>query len=147
MTPGLCADCKTAPRIGCGYCRDCKNRRNRERYADPEHRAKAVRKAQDYYNRTLRGTEEGKTRSRKRALKVKYGITPADFDRMKSDQNGACALCREPLQENQVHVDHDHNTGRVRGLLCIGCNVGLGQYERMLTLLGAEKLSAYAGTI
>jgi len=53
----------------------------------------------------------------------KYGIGKLEFDRMMFDQNRQCAICAKPLdQARDTHVDHDHNTGRVRGLLCNVCN-------------------------
>lgn len=69
-------------------------------------------------------------RERARAIKLRlaYGITVADFDRMLAEQGGACAICRttDPRGKGRFHVDHDHDTGRVRGLLCHHCNVMLG---------------------
>ncbi|MDX6224387.1 MAG: hypothetical protein QOE64_763 [Frankiales bacterium] len=56
-------------------------------------------------------------------LKRRYGITEAEFDEMFVDQAGLCAACGEKKAE---HVDHDHDSGKVRGLLCFTCNVALG---------------------
>lgn len=50
-------------------------------------------------------------------------MTAAEVDQMVLDQGGFCLLCRERAPE---HVDHDHVTGRVRGVLCSCCNQGLG---------------------
>lgn len=54
----------------------------------------------------------------------RYGISAEDFDRLFVEQGGVCAVCRI---KPPVDVDHCHSTGAVRGLLCRGCNVGLGQ--------------------
>ena len=61
-------------------------------------------------------------------LKDKYGITLEDYDRMLEDQGGSCAVCgtEHPGGKGRFHVDHNHSTGKVRGLLCHSCNVGLG---------------------
>lgn len=57
-------------------------------------------------------------------LKRKYGISQEEYDAMLINQNGGCALCdRTPEEEGrQLAVDHDHTTGKVRGLLCWWCN-------------------------
>ena len=59
-------------------------------------------------------------------LKYRYGITRTDHTAMLLKQDGRCAVCG---CEDKLVVDHDHATGEVRGLLCNGCNVGLGQFR------------------
>lgn len=60
-------------------------------------------------------------------LKTQYDITPAEVARRLKTQEHACAICQEPFVENeQPLVDHDHATGKVRGLLCHHCNTGIG---------------------
>lgn len=71
-------------------------------------------------------------RSRRYQLRVKYGITDAGFDELLAAQGGCCAVCRTanpPGRGQRLHVDHDHATGKVRGLLCTECNVGLGKFK------------------
>jgi recombination endonuclease VII len=64
--------------------------------------------------------------SRTYHLSRRYGITAEEADVMLGEQGGLCAICgRAPAE----HVDHDHATGRVRALLCFGCNGGLGQFK------------------
>jgi hypothetical protein len=62
--------------------------------------------------------------------KWKYGLSSEDFERIKSSQGGACAICFTSFGSRVPRVDHDHDTGAVRGLLCAGCNTGLGVLER-----------------
>jgi len=71
--------------------------------------------------------------SRRKQLKFKYGITLEEYNEILQKQNNACAICG--TTENNVTgknrgwnfaVDHDHETGEVRGLLCNQCNRGLG---------------------
>ena len=59
-----------------------------------------------------------------------HGITLAEYNKMLETQGGVCAICGRP-QEKEEHlaVDHDHETGEVRGLLCDPCNVGLGCFQ------------------
>lgn len=60
----------------------------------------------------------------------KYGMTIEDYDRMFAEQNGGCAICGgTPTRTEHLHVDHDHETGRIRGLLCDSCNLGLGKFR------------------
>ncbi len=64
-------------------------------------------------------------------LKKNYGITQADFLRMLAEQNGGCDICARPDGDGykeKLHVDHNHTTGKVRGLLCYFCNAGLGNF-------------------
>jgi hypothetical protein len=62
----------------------------------------------------------------------KYGMTEVELSDRKEAQGGLCALCRLGRAE---HVDHDHLTGKVRGVLCFNCNSGLGQFRDSIDLL------------
>lgn len=62
-------------------------------------------------------------------LRSAYGITVDDVDLMLREQNHACRLCRCPLSPTYRNVDHDHQTGRIRGLLCNQCNTALGNFK------------------
>lgn len=64
----------------------------------------------------------------------KYGLTPEKFDQMRIDQKDTCLLCEQQFIA-LPHVDHDHETGIVRGLLCVQCNVWLGRAEKFNSLL------------
>lgn len=73
------------------------------------------------------------TNENRRAKTLKrYSITVADYDIMLASQNGKCGIC---LSETKLVVDHDHDTGAVRGLLCSECNLGLGKFKDDLDLL------------
>lgn len=56
----------------------------------------------------------------------KYGLTEADLQRILADQMGVCPICVAARPE---HVDHDHETGRVRAVLCFNCNAALGMFK------------------
>lgn len=59
-------------------------------------------------------------------LKKKYGISYGDYEALLKEQKGCCALCGEI---SLLHVDHCHKTNKIRGLLCMGCNIGLGCFK------------------
>ena len=98
------------------YCRKCDNERARE------------------YRRN--NLEKRKILERKADIK-KYGLKIEDLDRMVKKQDYKCAICSEDLvlfgeskDKNKIaHVDHNHDTGEVRGLLCDKCNRGLGYFR------------------
>jgi len=54
---------------------------------------------------------------------------------MYSNQNGRCFICEEAVSENEIRVDHDHKTGKVRKLLCHNCNVILGHSKEKKEIL------------
>ncbi len=65
-------------------------------------------------------------------LRKLYGISTEQYDKMRWDQNGFCAICgRKPNggRVDRLYVDHDHTSGTVRGLLCHSCNIALGCFE------------------
>ena len=96
-----------------------------------------------------RFTAAGKRKqsNRKSHLKRKYGLTLEEFEELLAAQGGGGAICGRPNPDN---VDHDHVTGRVRGILCWNCNVGVGQFEDSEERLAAatayvtEELAALA---
>lgn len=74
--------------------------------------------------------EELSRRNRERHLQKTFGITLDDYQRMLDEQRGGCAICGAPEPEgSSLHVDHDHDTGEVRALLCFPCNNALGLLE------------------
>ena len=75
-------------------------------------------------------------------LKDKYGITVEDYNRMLAEQNGVCAICGG-VNENgkKLAVDHNHSTGKVRGLLCGICNRTVGNLRDSAEL--ASKTADY----
>lgn len=67
--------------------------------------------------------------ARERTFRRKYGLTLAAFDALLTDQNYRCRICWELLFIDTTHVDHDHDSGAVRGLLCPNCNLALGHFR------------------
>jgi hypothetical protein len=71
--------------------------------------------------------EEAKARRRRHNLSRNYGLTPQEFDQMLETQGGVCGICGGPPDDPRgFHVDHDHETDEVRGILCRTCNFALG---------------------
>jgi len=70
-------------------------------------------------------------RTRRYKLKSKFGITVEQYDQMVVAQGNQCKICRCELAANRKSwdIDHCHNTGKVRGLLCNPCNQGLGMFK------------------
>lgn len=111
---------------------------------------KAKRKAEYAANpeRFKRATKEWQAANPGKRLDQrmrKYGITGADYARMFADQNGRCAVCDSvetgDKRGGRFHVDHCHESGRIRGLLCSQCNLGLGKFKDSADLL--ERASLY----
>lgn len=78
---------------------------------------------------------------RKKLLWTRYRLTPEDYDRMVLEQQGNCKICgihQDDLKLN-LHVDHCHTTGKIRGLLCENCNRGLGMFKDNQDLLQKAK--------
>lgn len=77
--------------------------------------------------------------TRKRQLSRDYGLTWEGFLTHIRNQNYTCAICPLPISadDRNTHVDHDHLTGEVRGVLCNNCNVGLAMFKDSIRLLAA----------
>jgi hypothetical protein len=85
------------------------------------------------------------SRTRWWVIKSKYNITEEDYQKMFNEQNGVCKICGNhpsPHGKNKtsvvLHIDHDHTTGKIRGLLCSRCNGALGWYEKC-----SEEIKSY----
>ena len=113
--------------------------RKARRAVEPEFAAKLRQQGQEWF-------AANPTRQRNSKLKSTYGITMAEFDRLLASQGGRCAVCRtdDPGGRGHFHVDHCHQTGAVRGILCHRCNTGIGLLgDNLGSLLAAvEYLSA-----
>jgi hypothetical protein len=121
----------------------------KEWYEKNKERLKSLRKS---YYKTVMSDPEKRQEKRNRAnkykkarplwvrnawLKTKFGITLEDKKKILADQNGACGICKKPLEMTgrDSNVDHCHNSGKVRGVLCRLCNVALGQFKDSIEIL------------
>lgn len=61
---------------------------------------------------------------------MRFGITETDYEALEEKQGGLCLICKESCSRGfRLSIDHDHKTGRIRGLLCNACNIGLGSFR------------------
>lgn len=105
-------------------CKQCMKSRVRQ-VVDKEKRLEASRRWRE--NNKERSVES----SRKVRYKKMYGLSIEDYDKMVDEQGGCCKICKThslDLKE-RLHVDHNHITGKIRGLLCRKCNLLLGHSE------------------
>jgi len=76
-------------------------------------------------------------------LKFRYGMSLEEYEALLKKQDNKCAICREPFTKTP-HTDHSYETGQVRGILCVSCNVGMGLFKDSPDLL--KKVIAYLET-
>jgi hypothetical protein len=89
----------------------------------------------EFYNHssgTSNTRSECKECTKERERYRHYGICNTKYDEMLTAQHGACAICKCTLNSTRytkLAIDHDHKTGKVRGLLCVNCNTGIGLFK------------------
>lgn len=90
----------------------------------------------DYFKKY--GKEYGKKNPEKirgYQLLKNYGLTVERYNQMVEEQNGVCLICKQKSDSKKLSVDHNHETGEIRGLLCQGCNIGLGMFKNNVLIL------------
>ncbi len=110
-------------------CKACTSARRKAWYAENREReiARVVAWQQAnperFAERQRRYREDGRRDYRTEHLRRTFGLTQADYDALLAAQGGGCAICEDPPNEKiSLHIDHDHGTGEIRGLLCVRCN-------------------------
>jgi len=111
----------------CKPCQKIAGQQYRARYADdPQFRAKRKTYAAEYHRKTW---HDRRDRHHLGKVRARYGIEPSDYLALINAHGGRCAICKgAPTRTGRLHVDHDHATGQIRGLLCDSCNLGLGKF-------------------
>jgi hypothetical protein len=94
---------KTNPQGYTSQCKKCRAEKNRQHYKDNK----------EYY--------------RNKRYLYDFGITAQEVDKMKEDRNHLCDICKNT--HTKLVVDHCHDTGKIRGILCDDCNVGIGRLK------------------
>ena len=134
-------------RVPSGYCRPCQAVFGRE-WRVINGNSESIRRRAQYRDdpevRSRRKEENARRYAadpdpqRNTYLLAKYGITLVEYRRMEDAQRGLCAICGEACKSGRaLAVDHDHATGVNRGLLCIRCNNGIGNFRDDWGLLAA----------
>lgn len=92
---------------------------------------------QKAYQKKYYKTSKGKDVLKNAQLKKNYNIDLETYNQLLVDQNHKCAICKtdETSLSKKLSVDHDHATGKIRGLLCQHCNLGLGHFKDNIDLL------------
>jgi hypothetical protein len=125
-------------------CKACRSVIYKQWMADNPEKVKATRDKNWAYRKDYYQRPEQKLKYRKRFIEKKYGISYDEYEKMVDEQGNVCYICNRPEpQERNEHlaVDHNHKTGKVRGLLCSRCNRVIGLLEEDLQLI--EKLKNY----
>lgn len=125
-------------KIKCGYrsvCKSCRtiyNLLNKEarkawtkKYREENKEKISLKKKEHYLANRKSNLSKGRFR--------KYGISEETYQTMLDDQRGICAICG--LSMDKPHVDHDHNSGKVRALLCGNCNTAIGLLKESIQTL------------
>lgn len=127
-------------------CRACAKINSQKYFSNPVNREKSAKAALKY-------KKENETHFKKYAREYRlnkyYNLSLEDYDKMFEAQNGCCAICGQPETTTTkfgatrlISIDHDHKTGKIRGLLCTYCNTRLGWYEEQ-----KENIKNYLKTI
>lgn len=101
-------------------CKECRNKAQKEAYREEPKRAD----------------------NRKQKLRINFGLSVEEYDSLSKKQGDVCAICKEPEKAlsrlghpKYLAVDHCHTTGKIRGLLCHNCNIGIGNLKDSVSLL------------
>lgn len=119
-----------------GYCRECARtkarnyaKRNTERIKKYriDNKEKIKKRWKDWSSKNKRDSHIQRCR--------RYGITQQQYWKIFEEQNGVCAICKTPPNGRKLDIDHCHESGKVRALLCPLCNSGLGHFKESTELL------------
>lgn len=140
---GLRPECKACTRVRRKRWYDT----NREReIARARAWQRANRERASATQRRNNARPERKRKSRDAYYRRTFGISADGFDALLAAQGGGCAICgRRPERDASLHLDHCHDTGRIRGILCLSCNQALGHFHDDPALLEAAARYLHQG--
>ncbi len=115
-------------------CRTCRRIASRLYYSNNKEKCNALNMR--IYSK-VKNTQKFQDARYANHIKRNYGITLEEYNDMFIEQGGRCAICGRHQAEftRRLLVDHNHETGVLRGLLCYNCNTGLGQFGDKLQLV------------
>lgn len=142
------------------FCHECGKQKYKDYHNSPEGKAKAkawydanqdkIAEYREKYRESPKYIFDKKAYHRKRTLRIEYGLTVEAYNSMLESQNMCCAICGNGRpsvsgKRSSFLVDHDHVTGKNRGLLCHNCNVSLGLMKDSPVILrkAAEYLESH----
>lgn len=114
-----------------------KHKEHRKQYRK-QYRLNNIDKLKKYYKLyNHKNKEKIKYNTLNYNLRKLYGITIDEYEEKLLEQCGNCAICNRPSSDykRRLHVDHNHITGKIRGLLCVKCNNGLGCFGEEVSIL------------
>ena len=146
-TDGLRPECKKCTNMRVKEYRE-NNRekysnRHKKYYENNKEKLKQYQKDHRKYNQSDSEKKQKYYRKNKHnILKRKYNITLKDYENMLFEQNNICFICNEKIvsqftneNNNVACIDHNHETGKVRALLCRSCNSGIGYFKEKISIL------------
>lgn len=122
-----------------GYqCKECRAEKQRAYWASLPIEVRRKRQmsleAQKRYRQN--NLEKTKQMSREGHIRRKFGLTVEEYESMLNSQNKVCAICKQDCNTgNRLAVDHNHKTGKIRGLLCKNCNTSIGLLKENINVL------------
>jgi hypothetical protein len=140
LEPRICSRCKVAKPITAfpprctgrdgldAACRECVATANRARYL--KHRDRELARRREHLRKHRQRHGEVLAYGRNYRMVARFGITVAEWERLFEAQGSVCAICgRDDPDGPNWHTDHCHDSGKVRGILCRRCNLGLGWFD------------------
>jgi hypothetical protein len=107
------------------WCKECESEASMVRYIPKPRKTRTI-KPYDAHNALVR------------MLKSRYNMSYDDYKKLYDSQDGKCAICKTPKPfrtQKGLYIDHNHETKRVRGLLCTNCNSAIGKFKESEELL------------
>lgn len=147
-TGGTAVQYRTRPRKAAdeeGWCARCETFKPVSEFSADRSRKNGIKTSCKACDAIAQKDQYDPERDWSRRIKREYGLTPEDYYALLVAQGGVCAICGGKAyrdgRESRLHIDHNHETGRIRGLLCFRCNSTLGRVEDSLELI--EKIVGY----